>query len=205
VLGSLWGSHGAVSPELEIFLVRHAESVVPTPGGPDEQTRPLTARGQRQAEELADVLAGVGPRAVVCSPYRRAVQTVQPTADRIGLPVIVVEGLREWTSGLAPTPEWRGHYRRCWADPDYALPGAERHREAQARALATMDELVARYGPEGGAVVAGSHGTLISLALAGLGAPVDEAFWLAMPMPAVYRLVVSSTGGWRGMHGPGLP
>jgi 2,3-bisphosphoglycerate-dependent phosphoglycerate mutase len=194
-----------VPPELEILLVRHADSVVPTPGGPGERERPLTDRGQRQAAGLADMLVGIGPRVVACSPYRRALQTVQPTADRLGLRVAVIDGLREWHSALAPTPDWRGHHQRCWADPDYALPGAETHRRAQARALATLDHLVARYGPEGGAVVAGSHGTLISLALAGLGAPVEREFWLAMPMPAVYQLVVSPTDGWRSVRGPGLP
>ena len=118
--------------------------------------------------------------------------------------MVVCEGLREWRSGLAPTPNWRDHYQRCWRDPDYALPGAETHRRARARALATLARLVARYGPEGGAIVAGSHGTLISLALGGLGAPVDQEFWLAMPMPAVYRLVVSPIDGWRSVRGPGL-
>ena len=193
-----------VSSELEILLVRHAESVVPTVGGPDEPTRSLTERGQRQALQLVDSLASAGPRAVVCSPYQRAIQTVQPAADRLGLRVTLLEGLREWRSGLAPTPDWHDHYQRCWKDPDHGLPCAETHRQAQARALATLDHLVARYGPRDGAIVAGSHGTLISLALAGLGAPVDEAFWLGMPMPAVYRLLVSPTDGWRSVRGPGL-
>jgi hypothetical protein len=46
---------------------------------------------------------------------------------------------------------------------------------------------------------------VISLALAGLGAPVDAAFWLGMPMPAVYRFDVDATGSWSSMRGPGLP
>lgn len=36
-------------------------------------------------------------------------------------------------------------------------------------------------------LVAG-HGTFITRALCGFGAPVDRAFWQRMPMPAVYRL-----------------
>jgi len=53
-------------------------------------------------------------------------------------------------------------------------------------------------------VAAGSHGTLVSLVLAGVGAPVDHRSWFAMPMPAVDRLVFAPSGAWRSVHGPGL-
>jgi len=38
-----------------------------------------------------------------------------------------------------------------------------------------------------------------------MSAPVDHRFWFAMPMPAVYRLVVAPSGEWRSVRGPGLP
>jgi hypothetical protein len=54
-------------------------------------------------------------------------------------------------------------------------------------------------------VVVGTHGTVISLALGAMGAPVDADFSLGMPMPAVYRLDLDSSGAWSSASGPGLP
>lgn len=190
---------------LRILVVRHAEPVAPTAGGPPEELRPLTERGRRQAEALAAELCAAEPHTIVSSPYLRAVQTVQPAADWLGLEVELVDDLREWRSGLGPTPAWKDHYRHCWDDPDYALPDAETHSGAQARMLATLDALAARWRPLGGTVVVGTHGTVISLALAGLGAPVDATFWLGMPMPAVYRLQADDDSWWSTVTGPGLP
>jgi 2,3-bisphosphoglycerate-dependent phosphoglycerate mutase len=190
---------------LRILVVRHAEPVAATVDGPPEELRPLTERGLRQAEALATELCAARPHTIASSPYRRAVQTVQPAADRLGLEVELVDDLREWRSGLEPTPSWKEHYRRCWEDPDYALPDAESHSGARARMLAALDGLARRWRPRGGTVVVGTHGTVISLALAGLGAPVDAIFWLGMPMPAVYRLQADDDGWWSSVSGPGLP
>jgi 2,3-bisphosphoglycerate-dependent phosphoglycerate mutase len=190
---------------LRILLVRHAEPVVATLDGPAEPLRPLTERGHRQAEALAEELCAARPHTIVSSPYRRALDTVRPAADRIGLGIELLDDLCEWRSGLRPTPHWKAHYLRCWADPAYAPPGAESHRQAQARMLAALDGIVVRWLPGGGTVVAATHGTVISLALTGLGAPVDAAFWLGMPMPAVYRFDVDAAGSWTSVSGPGLP
>jgi 2,3-bisphosphoglycerate-dependent phosphoglycerate mutase len=196
---------GTAIEQLTLLLVRHAEPVPPTSGGPREPVRPLTAHGRRQAEELAEALRAEEPHAIVSSPYLRAVQTVQPAADRLGLGVELLADLREWRAGLEPTPNSKDHYLRCWSNPGYALPGAESHRHARQRMLAALSGMVARWLPRGGTVVAGSHGTVITLALAGIGAPVDADFWLGMPVPAVYRLGVDAQGAWSSVSGPGLP
>ncbi|WP_432421465.1 SixA phosphatase family protein [Nocardia carnea] len=57
-----------------IFLVRHAQSVSPTPNGPNEYLRPLTDIGRAQANQLAGSLAELDPSAVISSPYLRSVQ-----------------------------------------------------------------------------------------------------------------------------------
>jgi 2,3-bisphosphoglycerate-dependent phosphoglycerate mutase len=190
---------------LTLVLVSHAEPVPPTSGGPREPVRSLTANGRRQADELAERLRADSPHTIVSSPYLRAVQTVQPAAHRMGLSVELLADLREWRAGLEPTPNWKDHYLRCWTNPAYALPGAESHRHARQRMLAALSGMVARWLPRGGTVVAGTHGTVITLALAGIGAPVDVDFWLGMPMPAVYRLGVDADGAWSSVSGPGLP
>ena len=184
-----------------LLLVRHAESVPPTPGGPGELDRPLSTRGVEQARALVDELAGHAPRRVPSSPYARAVATVRPTADRLGLPVGLRQDLREWHSGLAPTPRWAQPYRHAWAHPDQALPGGESLARLAERVGGALGAVAAETADEG-CVVVSSHGTWIAVALRTLGHPVDEALWLGMPSPAVYE--VTATDGGTTVRGPGL-
>jgi len=177
--------------DVEIILVRHAESVIPTPDGPDEHHRPLTETGHAQALRLVEELAAIGPSLIAASPYLRAVQTVEPLARALALPVLTDHELREWDSGLEPTPDYARHYERSWADPDFARPGGESLNQLTVRAVSILRSFT-------GTVVIGSHGTFVARALAGLGIPVDWPFSQAMPMPAIYRIADT------GITGPGL-
>ena len=66
-----------------IVLVRHAQSVWPRLGEPDDDQRPLTSAGLVQAEELVSRLVEFSPVAVLSSPQLRAVQTVTPAASAL--------------------------------------------------------------------------------------------------------------------------
>ncbi|GAA0255440.1 histidine phosphatase family protein [Saccharothrix mutabilis subsp. mutabilis] len=185
----------------EVVLVRHARPLLPSRHGPDDHHRPLTEVGFAQAERLVEDLAAIKPTLIASSPYLRAVQTVEPTARTLGMPVEKLHDLREWDSGLEPTPDYARHYARSWAEPHFARPGGESLHALTVRATAVLESL-ARQHP-GGTVVVGSHGTFISRALVGAGVRgLDWPFSRAMPMPAIYRLRFTD----RGVHatGPGL-
>jgi 2,3-bisphosphoglycerate-dependent phosphoglycerate mutase len=187
---------------LDVLLVRHAEPVaVGTPGVPDDD-RPLTDAGRAAAEELAAELDGYEISAIYSSPYARAVETVTVLARRRALEVHLLADLRERRHSLEPDEAWRDTLARAWEDPDHALPGAESGRAAQRRAMATLDLLRSRH-PDGGRLVLGSHGNLISLILHALEPGVDFAFHMAMPMPALYRLTHDGLR-WRIMGGHGF-
>jgi broad specificity phosphatase PhoE len=172
---------------LDVLLVRHAEPVaVGTPGTTDDE-RPLTDAGSAAAEELAEELEDFHIRAVYSSPYARAVRTVTPLAERRHLRVHLIDDLRERHLSPDPVPDWRTALEQAWTDADHVLPGGESGRTAQRRAVATLDLVRSRH-PDGGRVVLGSHGNLISLILQALEPEVGFAFHMAMPTPAVYRL-----------------
>jgi alpha-ribazole phosphatase len=95
----------APAAETRIYLARHAE-----PEGADGLRRffgqidpPLSATGQRQAQQLARRLEGVSFRAIHSSDLRRCVATAEAVAHRIGLPVIREPALREIDAG-----RWEG-------------------------------------------------------------------------------------------------
>jgi 2,3-bisphosphoglycerate-dependent phosphoglycerate mutase len=182
-------------------LVRHARPFIPRPGGPDDYHRPLTRAGRLQAEALVEVLAVPRPLLVASSPYRRAVETVTPLARALGLPVRTDHRLREWDSGLGPTPDYARHYAASWADPGSARPGGESLRRLSERSTSILASLASAH-PDG-TVVVGSHGTFVARALVGFGlAGVDWRFASAMPMPAVYRVRFTDDGVRA--TGPGL-
>jgi phosphohistidine phosphatase SixA len=62
--------------------------------GPDH-LRPLDKRGRRQAAELVELLRPYEPRRILSSPYVRCVETVEPLAAALGVPVEEDERLTE--------------------------------------------------------------------------------------------------------------
>lgn len=74
---------------MELHLLRHAHAGDPAAwDGPDER-RPLSDKGEKQADRLGRFLAGIGFQAdaIITSPRLRAAQTATIVADRLGVPV----------------------------------------------------------------------------------------------------------------------
>jgi len=179
-------------------LVRHAEAVAPSDPRYEENDRPLSEAGRRDAERLADQLADETVAAIYSSPYPRALQTVEPLARRLGTEITPVDDLRERLLSLRALPGWREQLNRSWTDFGYALEDGESSTEAQRRVIEVLETLRRRH-PCGRIVVA-SHGNLIALALHVIVPDqIDYEFWAAMPTPAVYLLPDDGTAS-----GPGL-
>ena len=84
---------------MTVYLVRHAVAESRSGwGDEDDELRPLTKRGERQADGLVDLLAGADIRRVVSSPAVRCVQTVAPLARKLGLEVRTTDVLAEGSS-----------------------------------------------------------------------------------------------------------
>ncbi len=176
-----------LSPPLTVLLIRHAESMAPGISGFDEYTRPLTPKGIRDAQRLSDLHTSTRIDTAYSSPCLRARQTIEPIARARGLIVESVDDLRERLLSPADLHDWRAHLRRSWEDFDYAPPGGESSRDAQARILRVLDTIASRHAA--GTVILGSHGNLIALALHAFLPNVDYAFWESIPMPAVFVLI----------------
>jgi phosphohistidine phosphatase SixA len=68
-------------------LVRHASAGDRRDWTSDDRLRPLDARGRHQAAALAALLGRLEIRCIVSSPYVRCVETVEPLAAELGIPV----------------------------------------------------------------------------------------------------------------------
>ncbi len=84
-----------------VFLVRHARAGDRDRWSGDDRLRPIDERGRRQADAVVTPLAGYPVRRLVSSPYVRCVQTLEPLAARLSLPVEPDPALAEGESAEA--------------------------------------------------------------------------------------------------------
>jgi 8-oxo-dGTP pyrophosphatase MutT (NUDIX family)/phosphohistidine phosphatase SixA len=87
----------ALALDEPIFLVRHAKAASRGAWREDDDLRPLTATGLRQAERLRDYLGLETIRSVRSSPAIRCVRTVEPLARELAKELELGEELREGT------------------------------------------------------------------------------------------------------------
>ena len=148
-----------------VYFVRHAQ---PNYDNHDDLTRELTEKGLRDRLKVAEALKEIPVHAVLSSPYKRAVDTVQPLADRLGLPVHPHKGLREIFAG-----EWEGKtftyllatypksYAGLWRNDigNSICDGGESVAQLQQRVCAAAAE-IARAN-DGKTIVIATHATPI--------------------------------------------
>ncbi len=94
-----------------IYLVRHAKAKDRMKWTDDDHLRPLRKRGRRQSLALADFLESRHLTSLRTSPARRCVQTVEPLAERTGLPLDVDDSIME--SRPIALPEVPGEHVIC--------------------------------------------------------------------------------------------
>jgi broad specificity phosphatase PhoE len=157
----------------ELLLVRHGETDWNAEGKLQGHTdRPLNDYGRRQAQALADKLAGESIDAVYASDLSRARETAEILGAKLGLPVAVDPDLREkdWGNWEGLTSEERLHI-------EFEGETSEAHRD---RTLGAVQRIVERH-PEGRIVVVTHGGSLrrIQAAVSGFALPVIEncAVW----------------------------
>jgi 8-oxo-dGTP diphosphatase len=80
---------------MPILFVRHGAAGRRSAYKGDDRMRPLSKRGSAQAQALVPMLAEHRPQRILSSPYVRCCETVQPTAEALGLPVESIEELAE--------------------------------------------------------------------------------------------------------------
>jgi broad specificity phosphatase PhoE len=193
---------------ITVWYVRHGENPANLTGELSCRAvdYPLTERGVTQADDLAGRLSRASvdcppaPVAIYASPLRRAAQTAQIIADRLGLPVTTLEGLREldvgdlegrndeqaWTIFLDVAYAWQA------GDPDRAFPGGEDLHQVTARLTAALSRALDH--PCGSRVLMIAHDGLIRAGVPALcpGTPPPAT---GLPKCGMARLAVRPAQG----------
>ena len=162
-----------------VLLIRHCE----TTGQATEA--PLTAAGADQALRLAERLSSFPIDHLVCSPYRRALATIRPFAERAELDVRIDERLAEHRLSPEPLDHWRDLVRRSFEEPDFAVPGGDSARQTLVRGWAVIQSVLdgAHQLP-----LIVTHGQLLGLVLHSVEPTFGYAGWASLRNPDVYLL-----------------
>jgi 2,3-bisphosphoglycerate-dependent phosphoglycerate mutase len=162
------------------YLIRHAHADYSS----DEQ-RPLSLKGQADAERVAEVLCRYPITQIYSSPFQRALQTVNPLAKKLNLAISVEPDLRERCLGHGPENEdFISMVEQAWQDPDFLFQGGESNKAAQKRGVRIMRKLSLRHPAEH--MVLSTHGNLMCLILQSFDGSINYAFWKALSMPDIY-------------------
>jgi 2,3-bisphosphoglycerate-dependent phosphoglycerate mutase len=170
-----------------LYLVRHAHSVYSS-----DEMRDLSPSGHEAAGRVAELLAGSGVSRIVSSPYTRAIQTVRPLAERLGISVEIDADLRERLLCTEVLDDFHGPLERVWRDFEFAYPGGESSAAAQTRVRKAIERTLDHS--QGHSVVVASHGNALALLLRTLDASIDFEFWTRMSTPDVYEVDVARPG-----------
>jgi len=161
----------------KIYLVRHCEA---TGQLADAQ---LTEVGFKQAEQLAEFLTKLKISHLKSSTFTRAIQTIEPFSQAIGLTIATDDRLIERDLGLGIVDDWFDKFSPTFVDLDLKYGEGESSYEAQKRILAVIDE------SETGTLLV-SHGNLIALALMHFGDADGFTYWQELTNPDVFELMI---------------
>jgi probable phosphomutase (TIGR03848 family) len=173
-----------------ILLIRHGETAYITNGRLAGRIPgvPLNDKGRQEAARLAEALATALIKAIYSSPIQRAVETAEPLAKELNLPITIHPGLIETNAG-----DWQGKtikqvkrlklWKLVMEHPSqFCVPGGEYFADTQKRIVADLDALSTEHD-EKELVACFSHGDPIKLAV---------AHYLGMPLDAFQRINIDT-------------
>jgi probable phosphoglycerate mutase len=209
---------------MELYFVRHGESVANLSrefANSRSSRQPLTPRGIKQAQRLADTLSSRRIARIYSSPLLRAAQTADILAQTLQAPVAVTQALREWSVGmLEGTSDERGWLLHRQVQEDWfahghlesKIPGGESFVEIRERFVPFIEALVAQGRGMDERIALVGHGGLYTAMLPVVLSNVSVEFAFAQPFPhSAYVLGATDADGlhcveWCGsrMHGDTL-
>jgi 2,3-bisphosphoglycerate-dependent phosphoglycerate mutase len=183
---------------VDLLLIRHAEPERVAPGSASAPADPvLTERGRAQAERLARWLEHEPIDAVLSSPLRRARETADLVAARLGLDVDLNDGLQEYDARadyyipVEELRETRDHHWRAMVEGRWEELGGEDPAVFRRHIVPCMETIIRRF--PGGRVAAVCHGGVINVYLAAL-LDLERHLWFEPGYTSISRVAAARTG-----------
>ncbi len=181
---------------MELILVRHGlplrREVVEGPADPE-----LSAEGHEQSARLATYLKSESIDAIYSSPMKRAVQTAEPLAQKINLPISIVDDVAEYdrlSNEYIPIEELRAANDERWQK---LLTGewqsdSDTLESFRDRVISSLEQLISQHASQ--RIVVTCHGGVINQYLAHiLGITTERGFFYPQ-YTSIHRVVASQNG-----------
>ena len=181
---------------MELVLVRHGlpirREVAEGPADPE-----LSAEGRDQSARLAKYLATESIDAIYSSPMKRAMQTAEPLAKTINLPISVIDDVAEFdrlSNEYIPIEELRAANDDRW----HKLVAGEWDSESdtldefRSRVVTSIEKLIALHASQ--RIVITCHGGVINQYLAHiLGLKTERGFFYPQ-YTSIHRVIAAQNG-----------
>ena len=181
---------------MELILVRHGlplrREVVEGPADPE-----LSVEGHDQSSRLANYLATESIDAIYSSPMKRAMQTAEPLAQTIGLPILIVDDVAEFdrlSNEYIPIEELRAANDDRWhklvaGDWDSESDTIDEFRN---RVITSIEKIISQHASQ--RIVVTCHGGGINQYLAHiLGLKTERGFFYPQ-YTSIHRVVAAQNG-----------
>ena len=164
-----------------VYFVRHAHSTY----SEDEYNRPLSLKGLHDAHRITDRLKNEEIAAVLSSPYKRAIETVQGIADWNGKKIFIFDELKERTLAEGALEDFEAAINHVWDNPSFALEGGESNLDVQQRALPIFHAILSKYANS--QIIIGTHGNIMTLLLNAFDPSIGLSFWRELKKPDIIK------------------
>ncbi|MDA2732483.1 histidine phosphatase family protein [Bacillus cereus] len=170
-----------------IYMVRHGESPK-LDGG--ERTRGLTEKGSLDVHKVTDILKTEGIDTFISSPYKRAVLTIEKTANLYEREILIYENLKEcmFSSGdqVISDKEVYPLVQKMFSNPGYALAEGESYADCQRRVVKVLKEILMDF--QGQKIVIGTHGLVMTLMMNYFDKQYGFEFLMNTSKPDIYKM-----------------
>ncbi|AHK39848.1 TPA: histidine phosphatase family protein [Bacillus anthracis] len=170
-----------------IYMVRHGESPK-LDGG--ERTRGLTEKGSLDVHKVTDILKTEGIDTFISSPYKRAVLTIEKTANLYEREILIYENLKEcmFSSGdqVISDKEVYLLVQKMFSNPGYALAEGESYADCQRRVVKVLKEILMDF--QGQKIVIGTHGLVMTLMMNYFDKQYGFEFLMNTSKPDIYKM-----------------
>ncbi|MEC0015724.1 histidine phosphatase family protein [Bacillus sp. WOD8 KX774193] len=170
-----------------IYMVRHGESPK-LDGG--ERTRGLTEKGSLDVHRVTDILKTEGIDTFISSPYKRAVLTIEKTANLYEREILIYENLKEcmFSSGnqVISDKEVYPLVQKMFSNPGYALAEGESYADCQRRVVKVLKEILMDF--QGQKIVMGTHGLVMTLMMNYFDKQYGFEFLMNTSKPDIYKM-----------------
>lgn len=169
----------------KIYLVRHGKAE----GQAFES--PLTEKGVKQASDLVTFFDNIIVERIISSPYKRAIQTIKPLAEKLNIKIEINSQLKERILSTEPLPDWRANLKETFENPYMTFAGGESSEEATRRMVEVVEGV---FKSKLSNTVLVTHGNVMALLLKYYNKQFGFNEWAKLSNPDIYRLSLDSLG-----------